>query len=142
MKRLQNAWFVLAIVASCCATGVPDAGGASRGTAFAGDPPEKPKKSVDPADVYYGDATKWEKPAEVDADKVYANIDEYKEIIDKGLKPGDAKYEILMCKASKKFSKAVKKTAKDAGYDLVARKGSVKGVESVPDITSDVVSNL
>ena len=71
-----------------------------------------------------------------------AKIDEYKEIVDKGLKPGDAKYEILMSKASKRFCKAVKKTAKDGGYDLVARISCVKGCGTVPDITSDVVSNL
>jgi hypothetical protein len=112
--------------------------GASR--AWAAD--EKPKKSVDAADVYYGDAKVWEKPAEVDADKVYAKIDEYKQIVDDGLKPGDAKYEILIAKASKRFKCAVKKAAKDAGYDLVARLGSVKGVDSVPDITADAIAKL
>jgi hypothetical protein len=112
------------------------------GVAFAGDEPEKPKKSVDAADVYFGDARKWDKPAEVDADQVYAKIDEYKEILDKGLKPDDPKYEILMSKASKRFACAVKKAAKDGGYDLVARIGAVKGVDSVPDITSDAIAKL
>lgn len=112
------------------------------GVALAGDEPEKPKKSVEAADVYLGDARKWDKPAEVDADKVYAKIDEYKEIVEKGLKADDPKYEILMSKASKRFTCAVKKAAKDGGYDLVARIGSVKGVDAVPDITSDVIAKL
>ncbi len=103
---------------------------------------EKPAKQVDPADVYYGDAKKWEKPAEVKPDDVYAKIDEYKQIVDEGLKPGDPKYDILMAKASKRFTGAVKKAAKDGGYDLVARVGSVKGVAGVPDITSDVIEKL
>ena len=103
---------------------------------------EKPKKSVDPGAVYFGDAKKWDKPAEVDADKVYGKIDEYKQIVEQGLKPGDAKYEILMTKASTKFTCAVKKAAKDGSYDLVARLGSVKGVESVPNITDDVIAKL
>lgn len=103
---------------------------------------EKPKKSVDPADVYVGDARKWDKPAEVDADAVYAKIDEYKEIVEKGLKADDPKYEILLAKASKRFSCAVKKAAKDGGYDLVAKIGSVKGVESVPNITDDAIAKL
>ncbi len=103
---------------------------------------EQEKKNVNAADVYYGDAKNWQKPAEVDADQVYGKIDEYKEIVDGGLKPGDAKYEILMAKASKRFTAAVKKTAKDGGYDLVARLGGVKGVESVPNVTADVIANL
>jgi hypothetical protein len=100
------------------------------------------EKKVDPCDVYFGDAAKWAKAAEVDADKVYAKISEYKEIVDSGLKPGDAKYEILMSKASKRFCAAVKKTAKDGGYDLVARKDRIKGCGKVPEITDDVISNL
>ncbi len=103
---------------------------------------EKPKKSVAPEDVYYGDAKKWDKPAEVDPDAVYAQIEEYKQILAEGLKPSDPKYSILMSKASRKFCSAVKKTAKDGGYDLVARLGSVKGVDSVPNITSDVIGAL
>ncbi len=118
------------------------AGPSACGVALAGDEPEKPKKSVDAADVYLGDARKWDKPAEVDADKVYAKIDEYKEIVEKGLKPDDPKYEILMSKASKRFTCAVKKAAKDGSYDLVARVGAVKGVDSVPDITSDAIAKL
>lgn len=115
------------------------------GVAFAGDDAaaaEKPKKSVDASDVYVGDAAKWEKPAEVDADKVYAKIDEYKEIVDGKLKPGDAKYELLICKASKRFRCAVKKAAKGGSYDLVAKIGAVKGVTGVPDITSDAIEKL
>ena len=114
------------------------------GVAFAGDDAaaEKPKKSVDASDVYVGDAAKWEKPAEVDADKVYAKIDEYKEIVDNKLKPGDPKYELLICKASKRFRCAVKKAAKGGSYDLVAKIGAVKGVTGVPDITSDAIEKL
>jgi hypothetical protein len=135
-----------AAMAAICATGA--VAGPSRGVAFADDAKEekkeaeKPKKSVAAADVYFGDAREWSKPAEVDADKVYAKIDEYKEILDKGLKAGDPKYELLMCKASKRFSCAVRKAAKDASYDLVAKTGAVKGVDSVPDITSDVIAKL
>jgi len=119
------------------------------GVAYAGDDKtaetksaEKPKKSVEAAHVYVGDAARWDKPAEIDADKIYAKIDEYKEIVDKGLKPDDPKYELLMCKASKRFRCAVKKAAKDGSYDLVARIGSVKGVTGVPDITSDAIGKL
>ena len=139
--RQRGLLFAGAIVILSFAGGIAgSAQSSSRGIALAGD--EKEKKSVDAADVYYGDARKWDTPAEVDPDKVYAQIDEYKEILEKGLKPDDPKYEILMCKASKRFSCAVKKTAKELGYDLVAKIGAVKGVASVPDITSDVIAKL
>jgi hypothetical protein len=135
----RYAALVLGIVAAVAMGGLAVA---SADAAWAADPHEQPKKSVAAADVYYGDAARWQKPAEVDPDAVYAKIDEYKEIVDQGLKPGDAKYEILIGKASKRFTCAVKKAAKDGKYDLVARTGAVKGVENVPDITTEVVAKL
>jgi Skp family chaperone for outer membrane proteins len=137
------------LVAMGIAIGLSFVGAPARGIARADDAKEaekkeaeKPKKAVDSADVYYGDSRAWAKPAEVDPDQVYAKIDEYKEILEKGLKPGDAKYELLLCKASKRFTCAVKKAAKDGTYDLVAKSGAVKGVEEVPDLTADVIAKL
>ena len=133
---------ILALLAG--AAGVPGSlVGCPRTMALAGEAEdEKPKKSVDAASVFFGDPAKWEKPAEVDPDAVYAKIDEYKQITDEGLQPGDPKYEILMTKASRKFRHAIRKTAKDGGYDLIAKTGSVKGAGTVPVITQDVIGNL
>jgi hypothetical protein len=148
MKTTRRAWFVAAVfVSGFCGSfvdaAVRSAPWSTSGAAYAGDDDkDKAKKSVDADDVYVGDAKTWDKPAEVDADKVYAKIDEYKQIVDGGLKPGDAKYEILMSKASKRFCSAVKKAAKDGGYDLVAKLGAVKGVSTPPDVTSDAIANL
>jgi hypothetical protein len=143
--RFANGVLVIAVAA--LASSLPAIGARlddSCGAAYAGDekPAEKSKKSVDKADVYVGDAARWDKPAEVDADRIYAKIDEYKQIVDKGLKPNDPQYELLLCKASKRFRCAVKKAAKDGSYDLVARVGSVKGVTGVPDITSTAIEKL
>jgi hypothetical protein len=148
MRTTTRVWFIATILVFLAGGFVAAPFSTGRGVAYAGDgddkdkDKDKPQKSVDAADVYYGDAKKWEKPAEVDADKVYAKIDEYKQIVDGGLKPGDAKYEILMCKASKRFHAAVKKAAKDGGYDLVAKLGAVKGVATPPDVTSDAIADL
>jgi len=137
-------WLLAAAMVFCLGV----VSGPARGVALAEDTkeekkePEKPKKSVAADAVYFGDSREWSKPAEVDPDQVYAKIDEYKEILDKGLKAGDPKYELLMCKASKRFTCAVKKAAKEGTYDLVAKLGAVKGVDSVPDITSDVIAKL
>lgn len=147
MRRSSCVLVVAVAMLASAAPSLWETEGASEGVAYAGDEPaakeaEKSKKSVDKADVYVGDAAKWDKPAEVDADRIYAKIDEYKEIVDGKLKPDDPKYELLMCKASKRFRCAVKKAAKNGSYDLVAKIGAVKGVSSVPDITSDAIEKL
>lgn len=103
---------------------------------------EAPKKSVDAEAVYFGDAREWAKPAEVDADAVYAQIEEYKRIVEEKIESSDPKYGVLMTKARKRFLAALRAVAKDAGYDLIARVGSVKGVESVPVVTQDVIAKL
>jgi hypothetical protein len=102
----------------------------------------EPKKSVDPEAVFYGDARDWKKPAEVDASLVYAEIAEYKQIREEKLQASDARYGVLLSKANKRFKCAVRKAAKDGEYDLVAKIGSVKGVDSVPAITSAVIGKL
>lgn len=101
-----------------------------------------PEKSVGADDVFHGDARNWSKPAEVDADAVFAEIDEYKKIVAKKLDTSDPEYGVLLTKARKRFRKALCLAAKDGGYDLIAKVGSVKGVENVPDITQDVIKKL
>lgn len=103
---------------------------------------EKPKRTVDAESVVYGDARNWEKPAEVDIDAVYAEISEYKEIVEKKIAPNDARYDLLMAKARKRFRDALQAVAKDGGYDLIAKVGAVKGCESVPVVTKDVIGKL
>ena len=102
----------------------------------------KAKRSCDAGACYYGDPKHWKNPAHVDPDSVYAEISEYQEILEKKLEPDDAKYQLLMNKASRRFVAAIKASAAAGGYDLVARTGAVKGVENVPDITSDVIDRL
>ncbi len=103
---------------------------------------KKRKATVDKASVYWGDAKAFKKPAEVDADRVYAEIAEYKKIRDDDLKPGSVQYELLLSKASRRFLAAVKKAAKKHGYDLVAMPGSVKNADSVADISQYVIDAL
>ena len=116
------------------ATAVADDGGKKR--------KKKKKKSVPKKDVFLGKHNAFETPAEVDVSKVYAEIEEYKTILEKKLEPEEAEYSILLSKASSRFRKAVRKAAKAGGYDLVARLGSVKGVDDVPDISQDVIDEL
>lgn len=96
--------------------------------------------------VYLGNSRLFSRPCVVQADRVYRNIAEYREILDKGLTDKDVRYHFLMKKASERFLDAVKQMAREFDFDLVAEAGSLKpvrrGVEAAPDRTDDVVSRL
>ena len=82
----------------------------------------------------------------MDVDKVYARIPEYKEILRRRLTDKDAKYHLLMKKASKRFAAAIKKMARAKNHDLVAQTGAVrkskKKAKDIPDRTQDVIDAL
>ena len=103
-------------------------------------------RCADPNKVYFGNARLFQKPCEIDSDRVYKHIPEYKEILDKGLTDKSPRYHFLMKKASARFNEAVKQMARDMDHDLVAQKGIVKkakkGAKDVPDRTDDVIANL
>lgn len=141
--RLVRASAVLAFAFLACLPTLAPIASFAEGGAPVQDAPEKPKRTVEAADVYYGDpASEWSKPAEVDADAVFAEIEEFKRIRDEKIEPGDAKYDLLLSKATRRFKAAVRAAAKDGGYDLVAKIGAVKGCDSVPAITQTVISKL
>ena len=138
IRRVLRATAFTAAVALASICGQVAAAGAV--PAVAGETEQK--KSVETEAVFFGDARNWSKPAEVDQDAVFAEISEYKEIIDGKIEPSDPKYGVLMTKARKRFLQAVRTVAKDASYDLIAKVGSVKGVEGVPVVTQDVIAKL
>ena len=102
-----------------------------------------PKVTINEADIYLGDVSDFSHPATVDVDAVYANIPEYREIVDRNMDEKNPRYLFLLRKASFRFRKAVQKTAEQKGFDLIGGEGSieVEGSE-VPDITALVIRNL
>jgi hypothetical protein len=101
--------------------------------------------SDDPSLVYLGNPKLFQKPAVVSSDRVYRQIPEYREILDKGLTTKDVRYHFLLKKASEKFSKAVKASAREHDHDLVAEIGAVtagKEATAPPDRTDDVIQRL
>jgi len=100
----------------------------------------------DPSKVYYGNHRLFQRPATVSCDRVYDRIPEYQEIVRKGLTEKDTRYHILMKKASKRFSEAVKKMARARNHDLVACVGAVKKdrekAPDIPDRTAEVIKAL
>jgi hypothetical protein len=103
-------------------------------------------RCTDTSRVYHGDARLIRNPATIAADRVYAQIPEYQEILRKGLTDGDVQYHFLMKEASKKFAKAVRAMARANGHDFVAEDGAVEpareGVAPPPDRTSEVIRQL
>lgn len=96
--------------------------------------------------VYLGNPRLFARPCVVQADSIYRQIPEYREILEKGLTDKDVRYHFLMRKASERFTEAVKQMARDLDHDLVAEVGACKPsrreVSAPPDRTSDVTSRI
>jgi hypothetical protein len=144
--RVKSALFPAAVLAILAATSL--AGGPARADGAGGSGGERKSEKVDApvvdaTQVYYGDPRATKKPAVVDADKVFGEIPEYKKIRDDGLTEKDARYAVLLHKATCKFKKAVKKAAEKGAYDLVANTGAVTWEgHDIPDVTDDALGAL
>lgn len=73
----------------------------------------KAKTEIDESEIYYGNASSFSAPAMVDLDAVYAQIPEYREILDRNLDENSPRYHYLMRAASDKFVAAVASAAED-----------------------------
>lgn len=100
----------------------------------------------DPSLVYLGNARLIREPCVLSADRVYRQIPEYRQILERGLDDEDVEYHFLMKKASERFAKAVKQMARSLGHDFVAEIGAIDVVNgdagSPPDRTDEVISRL
>jgi hypothetical protein len=99
-----------------------------------------------PSKVYLGNPNLFQRPCTVDCDRIYSHIPEYQEILRRNLTDRNPEYHILMKKATKRFTAAVKKMAAARKHDLVAQKGAVtkakKDAKDVPDRTDEVIRDL
>jgi hypothetical protein len=79
----------------------------------------------------------------IEANKVWAEIPEYKKIIEDNLSEDDPEYHILMRKATERFEKALKKVAEREKYDMIGEVGSIRAVgqdaKEIPDATQQLV---
>ena len=97
---------------------------------------------TDPSAVYLGSGKHPKSPAVISADKVWAEIPEYKTILEEGLTDEDARYHLLMRKATKRFEDALVKEAKRESYDLIAEVGAVKALKKgkkIPSATAGLI---
>ena len=104
-----------------------------------------PEDEVKSQKIFKGSTSDFDKPAEVDLDKVIAATPEYKEIKKEKLEQGSGKYWILLTKATERAIKAVVAATKDSKYDLVTAKGYLKSLTQpikCDDITKTVLKKL
>ncbi len=98
---------------------------------------------VDEDAIYYGEGKHPKTPAITEADDVWAEIPEYKQIVAEELEEDDPNYHILMRKATERFSKALKKIAERDGYDMIGEKGSIESKgdkkKKIPNITKELI---
>lgn len=100
----------------------------------------------DPKKVYFGNHRLFRRPCTVSCDRVYQRIPEYQEILRRGLTDKDPHYHLLMKKATKRFTAAIKSMARSKNHDLVAEVGAVrrnkKKAPKIPDRTADALRAL
>ena len=97
---------------------------------------------TDSSAVYLGSGKHPKTPAVISVDRVWAEIPEYKTIIEEGLTDEDPRYHLLMKKASRRFEGALAKEAKRESYDLIAEVGAVKVLKKgkkIPSATAGLI---
>ena len=93
------------------------------------------------ASVLYGSASACTQPAVIDYDDVKKKTPEWKTIRSEGVRPGSARYSLLMSELDQRVQRLCQRVAQDEGRDCVVRKGEIKndhGLE-VADLTDKVV---
>ena len=96
---------------------------------------------VDPDGIYFGSGKHPKSPGVMSADEVWAEIPEYRRIIDEDLTEDDPVYHLLMKRATERFQKALKRLAKRDGYDMLGEVGAIeaKGDAEIPEVTRDMI---
>jgi hypothetical protein len=99
-----------------------------------------PEDQIQSQKVYWGAATGFEKPGEVDYDSVVKATPEYKELKKKKIERGTGKYWILMSQASDRTTRAIAQVGQNTEYDLIVAQGYLASLE--PAIPSEDITDL
>lgn len=123
-------------------TGVLLVGTTLDGQAVAAEP-KHDFEVVNSAQVYFGKKKNPKTPAVCMADSVWAEIPEYKKILEEELDEDDPRYHLLLKRATKRFQRALKKLAGRDGYDVIGEVGSIKAIgkkkKTIPTVTNDLI---
>ncbi len=99
-----------------------------------------PADQLDPQKIYWGTASGFEKPSEVQYDELIKETPEYKELKKKKIERGTGKYWILMSQASDRVVKAISQVGQETEYDLIAAHGYLGGLK--PPIPAEDITPL
>lgn len=103
--------------------------------------PEK----IDEQKIFWGTATRFNKPGLVRFDEIIQATPEFAGIKSRKIETGTAKYWIMLSKASERAVKAIQEVAQQSQLDLVAEFNYWQGIgEQIPaeDITAKVLEKL
>jgi hypothetical protein len=112
------------------------------GQAWSADAEEVTYEVADPDGIYFGSGDHPKAPAVITADDVWAQIPEYKKVIDEELDDDDPEYHLLMKKATERFAKGLRKIGKRDDYDMIGEVGSIKASDpksKIPDATDELI---
>lgn len=104
-----------------------------------------PTEKLDGQKIYWGNATSFDKPGEVNYETVLKATPEFGQLKKKKIERGTAKYYYLMSQASDRAVRAIIEVGRGAEFDLVAAKGYLASLETpiqAEDLTELVLKNL
>ncbi len=102
-------------------------------------------ENLDEKKIYYGTASEFSQPAEIDYKRLIQATPEYQEVKDENIERGTGKYWILLSRASNRVVNVVSEVGESSDYDLIAALGYLGGLDpSIPaeDITETVLEAL
>jgi len=93
--------------------------------------------------VYLGEKTSFSRAVTIDQKKIFESIPAYQSIKKEGVEKDTARYHFLIQEANRVFKEALKKLAKEQGFDLVVEKDGIKiPNETVSDVTQAVIDAI
>lgn len=104
-----------------------------------------PADQRDPQKIFWGEPSSFEKPGEVDYQKVIKSTPEYREIKEKKVEKGTGKYWILLSAASDRAVQAISGFGEDAEFDLIAAQGylgSLKPAIPAENVTMLIIKSM
>lgn len=97
-----------------------------------------PQESIDEQKIFWGTASRFEKPGSVDYFALVSATDDYKKA--QKAEKDSARYWIHINRANQVAIKAIGDVGSDTDYDLIVLKGYLEGLE--PPIATDDITDL
>jgi hypothetical protein len=99
-----------------------------------------PVEKVNPQKVFFGKANAFDKPGNVNYEKVIKATPEYEEVVKKKVQPGTGRYWILLSQASDRAVRVISEVGQESGYDFIAAQGYLGSLE--PPIPAEDITQL